>query len=44
MKIKKQNPQKSFIKRKIKFQNCKNGLEVTRFNNEKNYLEKIKLV
>ena len=40
MKIKKQKTQKSFIKRKLKFENYKNSLEATQLDNKINYLEK----
>ena len=37
---KKQKAQKSVIKRKLKFENCKNCLEATEIQNKINYLEK----
>ena len=43
MKIKKQKSQKKcIIKRKIKFENCKNCLEATQLENKIKYLEKNK--
>ena len=40
VKIKKQKTQKSVTKRKFKFENGKNCLEVTQLEKEINYLEK----
>ena len=37
---KNQKAQKSVIKRKLKFENCKNCLEATEIQNKINYLEK----
>ena len=43
MKIKKQNAQKSVIKRKLKFQDYKNCLEAAQIENKINHLEKNKI-
>ena len=40
VKIKKQKTQKSAIKRKLKFQNYKDCLELTQLQNKRNHLEK----
>ena len=40
LKIKKQDTKKCVIKRKLKFENCKNCLEATQRENKINHLEK----
>ena len=44
VKIKMQKIQKSVIKRKHKFENCKNYLETTELKSKINYLQKMKLM
>ena len=43
VKIKKQNPQKSVIKRKYKFENYKNCFEATQLDNKRKNLEENKI-
>ena len=40
VKLKEQKLQKSFIKRKLKFEDYKNCIEVTELENKENHLEK----
>ena len=43
MKIKKQNAQKSVVKRRLKFENYEDCLETTQLENKINYLKKVNL-
>ena len=44
MRVKKQNVQKMCNKRKLEFEDYKNCLRVSQFENRKKYLKKIKLI